>query len=123
MIIPPTRKVVKYVSSPSNTAQCGALVLSDEGYYPKGMGAKKPCWLRRQIERCLKDWGSVQGVVESGRQRIGEAHSKDRQRSSFEAIVASPPQMSMRLGERTGYVAVVGERFTHATKRRMRGAN
>jgi len=112
MIIPPTRKVVKYVSSPSNTAQCGALVLSDEGYYPKGMGAKKPCWLRRQIERCLKDWGSVQGVVESGRQRIGEAHSKDRQRSSFEAIVASPQQMSMRFGERTGYVAVSGERFT-----------
>ena len=41
MIIPPTRKIVKYVSSPSNTAQCGALVLSAEGYYPKGMRSEE----------------------------------------------------------------------------------
>jgi len=36
----------------------------------------------------LDDWGSVRGIVEAGRQRIGEIYSKDRQLSSFEAIVA-----------------------------------
>jgi hypothetical protein len=40
-----------------------------------------------QIERCLNDWASVQGIADTGRKRIGEAYSKARQWSSFEAIV------------------------------------
>jgi spore maturation protein CgeB len=73
---------------------CGALLLSDEGNYPDGMrnqdtmltyGSGESCL--RQIERCLNDWSSVQGIAEAGRRRISETYSKDRQWSSFEAIV------------------------------------
>jgi hypothetical protein len=74
---------------------CGALLLSDEGNYPDGMrngetmltyDSEESCL--GQIERCLNDWGSVQGIADSGRKRIGETYSKARQWSSFEAIVA-----------------------------------
>jgi hypothetical protein len=74
---------------------CGALLLSDEGNYPEGMrngetmltyDGEKSCL--EQIKRCLNDWGSVRGIAEAARQRIGEAYSKDRQWRSFEAIVA-----------------------------------
>jgi hypothetical protein len=74
---------------------CGALLLSDDGKYPDGMrnedtmltyDSEISCL--KQIERCLKDWGSVQGIASAGRSRIGQTYTKARQWSSFEAIVA-----------------------------------
>jgi Glycosyl transferases group 1 len=74
---------------------CGALLLSDEGNYPEGMrngetmltyDSETSCL--EQIRKCLDNWGSVRGIVEAGRRRIGEIYSKDRQLSSFEAIVS-----------------------------------
>jgi len=41
-----------------------------------------------QIVRCLKDWDHVRRIAEDGRRRIGEAYGKERQWSSFQAIVA-----------------------------------
>jgi hypothetical protein len=73
---------------------CGALLLSDEGNYPEGMrnvetmltyDSEASCL--GQIKRCLKDWGSVQGIVKAGRRRIRQIYSKERQWSSFESIV------------------------------------
>jgi hypothetical protein len=74
---------------------CGALLLSDEGNYPDGMrdqdtmlayGSEAACL--EHIRRCLGNWSSAQLIAKSGRKRIGEAYSKDRQWSAFGAIVA-----------------------------------
>jgi Glycosyl transferases group 1 len=74
---------------------CGALLLSDEGNYPGGMRNEETMLTYedatsclKQIKRCLKDWSSVRGIAEAGRQLIGEVYSKDRQQSCFEVIVA-----------------------------------
>jgi hypothetical protein len=74
---------------------CGALLLSDDGNYPEGMRSEETMLTYDgkaaclgQIVRCLKDWSTVQGIAEQGRRRIGEAYSKERQWSLFEAIVA-----------------------------------
>jgi len=74
---------------------CGALLLSDAGNYPQGMRNEETMLTYDnetacvgQIERCLKDWDSVQGIAVAGQRRISKIYSKDRQLSSFEAIVA-----------------------------------
>jgi hypothetical protein len=74
---------------------CGALLVSDEGNYPEGMRNQETMLTYDDetncvelIKRCLNNWSSVQGIAEAARQRIGESYSKDRQWSSFEAIVA-----------------------------------
>jgi hypothetical protein len=74
---------------------CGALLLSDEGNYPDGMrngetmltyDGEESCLA--QIERSLNGWDSVRGIADTGRKQIGEAYSKARQWSLFEAVVA-----------------------------------
>jgi hypothetical protein len=74
---------------------CGALLLSDEGNYPDGMrngetmltyDGEESCLA--QIERSLNGWDSVRGIADAGRKQIGEAYSKARQWSLFEAVVA-----------------------------------
>jgi len=74
---------------------CGALLLSDEGNYPDGMRNEETMLTYDssescvgQIVRCLKDWDHVRRIAEEGRRRIGEAYGKERQWSSFQAIVA-----------------------------------
>jgi Glycosyl transferases group 1 len=74
---------------------CGALLLSDDGNYPEGMRSEETMLTYDgkaaclgQIVRCLKDWSTVRGIAEQGRRRIGEAYSKERQWSLFDAIVA-----------------------------------
>lgn len=74
---------------------CGALLLSDEGNYPTGLRDEETMLTYesaescvRQIERCLSNWGNVQGIAEDGRRLIGDDYSKDRQWSLFQAIVA-----------------------------------
>ena len=75
---------------------CGGLLLSDVGDYPEGMRHEETMLTYdgeasclAQIRRCLNDWGSVRGIAEAGRQRIGETYSKDQQQSRFEALAAS----------------------------------
>jgi hypothetical protein len=74
---------------------CGALLLSDQGNYPDGMRNEETMLTYdssascvSQIARCLKDWDRVRAIAEEGRRRIGEAYGKERQWSSFQAIVA-----------------------------------
>ncbi|UPJ70907.1 glycosyltransferase [Bradyrhizobium sp. 187] len=75
---------------------CGALLVSDAGNYPEGMIAEDTMLAYRnekscleQIERAISDWSAVRQIAMNGRIRVDEIHTKARQWSLFQAIVAS----------------------------------
>jgi hypothetical protein len=74
---------------------CGALLLSDAGKYPDGMIEDETMIIYRtgadcvmQIQRALADWPNMRKIAETGRSRMGELYSKERQWNAFESIVA-----------------------------------
>lgn len=74
---------------------CGALLLSDAGNYPDGMVENETMVAYDSAEHCLDqigealtDWGKAKKIADSGRGRIRDLYSKERQWVLFKAILA-----------------------------------
>jgi hypothetical protein len=75
---------------------CGALLVSDAGNYPEGMIADETIVTYDtsgncldQIQRRLADWTAAKKIAETGRSRISDLYTKERQWVSFKMIVAN----------------------------------
>ena len=73
---------------------CGALLVSDAGRYPEGMEAGETMSVYQngreclgQIERCLSDWIAAKQKADSGRSKIRDLYSKERQWALFEKLL------------------------------------
>jgi len=75
---------------------CGALLVSDAGYYPEGMVADETIVTYETSQNCLvqirkhlADWSAAKQIADIGRCRINNLYTKERQWMSFKRIVAN----------------------------------